>query len=79
MSDQYTYYCFKTVLPKIDFKFWNENDQHLMFYKEDTPMLNVEKAHRLTPYYIEKLLKKVGLTHEQFSKKLKECKLRSPT
>lgn len=73
----YTWFCFKGILPKIDFTFVDETDDHLSFYKEGEPILILEKRHRFHTKTVDEILIRISLPLEEFKSLIQKCNIQS--
>ena len=48
MGEQYTWFCFKRVLPKKDYEFIAEDQERLSFFKDGEPLVTLQKKHRFS-------------------------------
>ena len=76
---RYNWHCFRTVLPKKEFEFVIDDDQHISFYKEGEPIVVLQKSHEYHPTYTDTILDRLGITLPDFSKLLSMCKAQSNT
>lgn len=69
-----SWYCFKRILPKVDYELVpDNNNDRLAFYKEGDPILVLQKSHRYPPLYVESILRRVQLNEDKFSSLLQQC------
>ncbi len=78
MSDNYNWYCYKTVLPKKNFACVMETKQHVSFYKEGEPIVVLQKTHSFHPSYTKTILNRLHMTLAEFANLLALCKNQPP-
>ena len=75
MSDSnYNWFCYKTVLPKKEFNFVSETEQHISFYKEGEPIIVLQKSNSYHSVYTKTILNRLRITIVEFANLLSKCK-----
>ena len=72
MSDV-TWFCFARVLPKLGYKQVSETEDRYTCYKDDEPLLELQKVHRYHPLAVEWILRRVQLSADDFMDLLRRC------
>ena len=75
MNDNYNWFCYKTVLPKKEFNFVEETQEHISFYKEGEPIVVLQKSNSYHPTYTETILNRLRITISEFANLLSKCKI----
>lgn len=77
MSNNFTWFYFKGILPKKDYEFVDETDDHMSFYKSDEPIVVLEKWHIFHPLTVNTILDRLSLSLEKFKSLIQRCNIQS--
>lgn len=75
---EYSWYCFRTILPKLGYSPVEEEDEMFSFYNENEPLFVLRKEHRHHPITIAVMLRRLGIDMERFTSLLQSCKNTPP-
>ena len=71
-------FCLQKVLPKKYFKISLQGDNHIGFFKNNEPLLIIEKRHRISDLYLNTILERTNIGFEEFQFLLKKCNEQKP-
>lgn len=73
-----TWYCFARVLPKIGYTKVSDRDDRFICYKDNEPLLSLQKARRYHPRTLKWILRRVQLSKERLDELLRQCNAQPP-